>query len=115
MSDFEHYTSIVYNHSRLDFRYRCSEKIERSGDETMDSHQHDEALKYYSTALSIHPANTPGFFILRGKVCMTKGLWEDAIEEAEQVRQFRLVQLHSCQHTIIRQLHSIHPHRGATR
>ncbi|KAF8551264.1 TPR-like protein [Imleria badia] len=68
----------------LDFRFRCSEKLERFGDVAMDSRLHAEAVNYYSTALSIYPANTPGFFILRSKVCMAKCLWEDAIDEAKQ-------------------------------
>ncbi|KAF8547970.1 hypothetical protein OG21DRAFT_1607157 [Imleria badia] len=68
----------------LDFTYRCSEKMGRFGDAAMDSRPHDEALKCYSTALSIHPANTPGFFILRSKVCIAKRLWEDAIDKANQ-------------------------------
>ena len=89
--------------------------MERLGDSAMDSHQYDEALKYYSTAQSIHPPDTPGSFILEGKVCVTKGLWEDAIVQAEQVRQFHVVQLHSCRHAIIRQSHSIHRHHGAIR
>ena len=54
----------------------------------MDSQQHNEAIRDYSAALSIHPADTPGFFILRSKICMTNGLWEEAIHEAQQVHQF---------------------------
>ncbi|KAF8552474.1 TPR-like protein [Imleria badia] len=68
----------------LDFKYRCSEKMERFGDAIMDSKRRDAAIGHYSAALSIHPANTPGFFILRSKVCMAKGLWEDAMDEANQ-------------------------------
>ena len=87
--------------------------MERFGDSAMDSHQYDEALKYYSTALPIHPADTPGSFILEGKVRMTKGLWDDAIVQAEQVRQFHVVQLHSCRHAIIRRSNAINCHHGA--
>ncbi|KAF8554548.1 protein prenylyltransferase, partial [Imleria badia] len=68
----------------LDFRYRCSEKMEHFGDAAMDSKRNDEAFRHYSAALSIHLADTPGFVILRSKVCMAKGLWEDAIDEAKQ-------------------------------
>jgi hypothetical protein len=60
----------------------------------MDGQQRDEAIGHYSAALSIHPANTQGFFILRSKVCMTRGSWDDAIDEAKQVPQFRLVRVH---------------------
>lgn len=80
------YTSAVCDHdSRSDFRYRCSETLERFGDEAMDRRRHEEALKHYSAALSIHPVNTARFFILRSKVCMKKGLWEDALGDANRV------------------------------
>ncbi|KAF8551249.1 hypothetical protein OG21DRAFT_1445453 [Imleria badia] len=71
-----------------DFSYRCSEKLERIGDAAVDSQQPDEALKYYSAALSIHPANTQGVFILRSKVYMKKGLWEDALNDANEAITF---------------------------
>ena len=35
-------------------------------------------------ALSVHPANTQRFFILRSKVAMAEGLWEDAVEDANE-------------------------------
>ncbi|KAF8551245.1 hypothetical protein OG21DRAFT_1487133 [Imleria badia] len=71
-----------------DFRYRCCEKLGRFGDAAMDSQQDDEALKYYSTALSIHPANTQGIFILRSKVCIAKSLWEEALDDANEAITF---------------------------
>ncbi|KAF8552471.1 hypothetical protein OG21DRAFT_1443452 [Imleria badia] len=72
----------------LDFRYRCSDKLELFGDAAMDSQRHDEALKYYLTALSIHPTNTQRFFILQSKVGMTKGLWKDALDHAYEAIAF---------------------------
>ena len=70
--------------------------MERSGDKVMRSHEYDEAHKYYSTALSIHPVNTPGFFILQSKVCMAKGSSEDPINAVNQVRQCYFVWIHYC-------------------
>ena len=52
----------------------------------MDFPRHEEALRYYSAALSIHAANTEGFFILQSKIFMAKGLWEDAIDAMDEVR-----------------------------
>ncbi|KAF8555063.1 TPR-like protein [Imleria badia] len=72
----------------LEFRYSCSEKLERFGDAAMDSQQHDEALKYYSAALSVHPTNNHGFSILQSKHCMAKGLWEDALNVANEAIAF---------------------------
>ena len=60
----------------------------------MDGQRHDEAIGHYSAALSIHPANTERFFIMRGKVYLAKGSWDDAIDEAQQVRWSCHVQVH---------------------
>ncbi|KAF8553280.1 hypothetical protein OG21DRAFT_1267504 [Imleria badia] len=68
----------------LDFRYRYSEMLERFGDVAMDSQRHDEALKYYLVVLPIHPTNTQRCFIIRSKVCMANGLWEDALDHADE-------------------------------
>ncbi|KAF8547869.1 hypothetical protein OG21DRAFT_838193 [Imleria badia] len=50
----------------------------------MDSRRHDDALKYYSAALSIHPAKTQGCFIIQSKVCMAKMSWKDAVHYADK-------------------------------
>lgn len=68
--------------------------MERLGDAALDARQREEAIGHYSAALSIHPADTQRFFILRSKSCVAKGSWEDAVDEAEQVLQFCLVQIH---------------------
>ena len=51
----------------------------------MDSQRNDEALKCYSAALSIHPANTQGYLVMRSKVCMATRSWKDAIDHANEV------------------------------
>lgn len=68
-----------------DFKSRCSEQLERLGDSATENWRHDDALKYYSAALSIQPADTPGYFIMRSKSRMAKGLWEDALDDANEV------------------------------
>ncbi|KAI9574684.1 hypothetical protein HD554DRAFT_79908 [Boletus coccyginus] len=40
-----------------DFRGRCVEKLERLGDTASSSKMHDEAIGYYSSALSLDPTN----------------------------------------------------------
>jgi len=40
-----------------DFRGRCAEKLEKLGDIARDSKKHDEAIGYYSNALSLNPTN----------------------------------------------------------
>jgi hypothetical protein len=75
----------VCNHSPSDFKHRCFEQLERFGDSAMESLRHGEAHKYYSAALSIQPAETRGYFIMRSKGRMAKGLWEDALDDANKV------------------------------
>ncbi|KAF8548148.1 WD40 repeat-like protein [Imleria badia] len=41
----------------LDFRHRCVEKLEKLGDTARESTKHDEAIRYYSHALSLDPTN----------------------------------------------------------
>ncbi|KAI9567133.1 hypothetical protein HD554DRAFT_1027555 [Boletus coccyginus] len=40
-----------------DFRGRCVEQLEKLGDTARDSKNHDEAIRYYSNALSLEPTN----------------------------------------------------------
>jgi len=40
-----------------DFRRRCIEKLEKLGDLARDSKKHDNAIGYYSNALSLDPTN----------------------------------------------------------
>ncbi|KAF8555612.1 hypothetical protein OG21DRAFT_1483751 [Imleria badia] len=68
----------------LDFRQRCASKLEHLGDVAADAQQYAEAITQYSTALSLKPP-VPNFFIMRSKMYMAKGLWEDALEDTNQV------------------------------
>ena len=80
-----YYAACACDHFHLDFKNRCRENLERLGDGAMDNQKHDEAIKYYSSALSVYPPDTQRFFILRSKVGMAKSLWEDAVEDANEV------------------------------
>lgn len=51
----------------------------------MESGRHSEAHKYYSAAVSIQPADTRGYFIMQSKARMAKGLWKDALDDADEV------------------------------
>ena len=54
----------------------------------MDAQQYDNAITRYSAALSVDPAVPQDVLIKRSKVYMTMGLWEDALDDANQVRHF---------------------------
>ncbi|KAF8548150.1 hypothetical protein OG21DRAFT_801293 [Imleria badia] len=41
----------------LDFRKRCVERLEKLGDTAREAKKHDEAIRYYSHALSLGPTN----------------------------------------------------------
>ncbi|KAF8547868.1 YVTN repeat-like/Quino protein amine dehydrogenase [Imleria badia] len=68
----------------LDFRLRCYEKLERVGDAAVGAQRHDDAIIYYSAAISLNADSSQDVFIKRSKVRMAKGLWEDAVEDAKQ-------------------------------
>jgi len=50
---------------RLDFRVRCVDKLEKLGDTASNSKIHDEAIGYYSSALSLDPTNANDILLKR--------------------------------------------------
>lgn len=69
----------------VDFRQRCTERLEHNGDVAADTQQPADAIVQYSAALALDLQN-PHIFIKRSKVYLAKGLWEDALRDANQVR-----------------------------
>ncbi|KAF8549253.1 hypothetical protein OG21DRAFT_613435 [Imleria badia] len=66
------------------FRQRSAEKPERLGDAAADAQQPNDAIAQYSAALSLE-LPIPHVFIKRSKVYMAMGLWEDALDDANQI------------------------------
>lgn len=56
----------------------------------MDAQHHDDAIVQYSAALALDPAFPQDILIKRCKEYVAKGLWEDALEDANRVRCFCL-------------------------
>ena len=54
----------------------------------MGAQRHDDAIAQYSAALSLNPAVRQDILIKRSKVYVTKGLWKDALDDTNQVRDF---------------------------
>ena len=79
------YRCRLCNHCILDFKHRCLGKLESCGDVAMNAEQHDNAIFQYSLALSLNPSAPQGFFIKRSKAHMAKGLWEEALNDANEV------------------------------
>ena len=51
----------------------------------MNTRHYDEAISQYSTALSLDPVALQGLFIKRSKAYIAGGLWEAALNDANQV------------------------------
>ena len=52
----------------------------------MEAQRHDDAITHYSVALSLNPAVRQDILIKRSKVYVTKGLWEEALDDTNEVR-----------------------------
>ena len=83
----------LYDRSSSDFRLRCAEKLERLGDAAVDAKHYDDAITRFSAALSLDPAVRQDILIKRSRVYVANWLWEDALDDTNQVRHICLVQV----------------------
>lgn len=99
----------------LDFQQRCIEKIEKLGDAAMGSRNYAEAIEQYTTALSRKPTNIVQILAKRSSARSLMGLWEEALDDADEVRidLYSHVTLRQC--TLPRPPSSIHRTIEATR
>ncbi|KAI6100118.1 hypothetical protein F5141DRAFT_1204922, partial [Pisolithus sp. B1] len=67
-----------------DFTRKCAATFERIGDEASRSLKHDDAITQYSAALSLSPPNPASLLIKRSGARAAKGLWEDALQDANE-------------------------------
>ena len=72
----------------LNFKRRSSGKLEGLGDTAMNAERHDVAISQYSVALSLNPAAPQGLFIKRSNAYIARGLWQDALNDANKARPF---------------------------
>lgn len=56
----------------------------------MDAQHYDDAIVQYSAALALDPAFPQVILVRRSKAYVAKGLWGDALEDANRVRCFCL-------------------------
>ena len=73
----------------------------------MGLQQHDGAIAWYSAALSLGRPITR-VLIKRSKLYMQRGLWKDALDDANQVCRPYLMQVH-CRRSMERQCLKIRP------
>ena len=73
------------NNFLSDFKQRFSKKSECRGDAAFDAQRYNEAISEYSAALSLSPPSPQGLFIKRSKTYMTRDLWREALNDANEV------------------------------
>ena len=59
----------------------------------MDSQRYDEAISHYSTALSLDSHSPQGILIKRSKARVATGSWKQALDDANQVYHFYLMEV----------------------
>ncbi|KAF8555338.1 hypothetical protein OG21DRAFT_922733 [Imleria badia] len=68
----------------LGFQRRCTIKLGKLGDAAMDSGNHGEAAKHFSTILLLDPVNRLDVLIKRSKARTSMNLWGDALSDADE-------------------------------
>ncbi|KAF8555588.1 TPR-like protein [Imleria badia] len=69
----------------VDLKRKCIDKLEMLGDTALNSGEHDNAITRYTSALSLGPSNPRDILVKRSKARASKGLWEDALKDANEV------------------------------
>ncbi|KAG9310462.1 hypothetical protein JVU11DRAFT_9605 [Chiua virens] len=67
------------------FRRRFLEKLPSLGGAAASVQRPDDAIAYYSAALSLNPAFPQDILVKRSQAYMVNGLWEDALDDTNQV------------------------------
>ena len=60
--------------------------VESSGDTTVRDEQHGGAVFHYPTSPVLKPATLQNLLIKRSQAYMAKGLWVEALNDANKVR-----------------------------
>ncbi|KAF8547519.1 TPR-like protein [Imleria badia] len=68
-----------------DLRIKCIDMLEVLGDKAVSSGEHENAIARYTSALSFDPSNPINIFLKRSEARASKGLWEDALKDANEV------------------------------
>ena len=76
-----------------DFSSVCCGKLEHLGDSAVNAKEYDEAIWQYTTALSLDPVALQDLLGKRSEAHAGRGKWEDALNDANEVAHFSLLQL----------------------
>ncbi|KAF8556862.1 hypothetical protein OG21DRAFT_1495255 [Imleria badia] len=77
-------TSDVTADWDLDLVQKCLATFESNGDVAAKSNDPQGAIVQYSTALYLNPSNPVGLLVKRSKARAVLGLWEDALNDADE-------------------------------
>ncbi|KAN0087988.1 hypothetical protein V8E55_006609 [Tylopilus felleus] len=83
--DEEVYTNKLTTEWVSDFRRRCMEKLESSGDTAASDDRYSGAVSHYPTSSAVKPTMLQNLLIKRSKAYMAKGLWVEALNDANKV------------------------------
>ncbi|KAI6144211.1 hypothetical protein BKA82DRAFT_2383267 [Pisolithus tinctorius] len=67
-----------------DFTKKCIATLEHVGNEAFGSVKDDDIITQYSSVLSLSSPSPAGLFITRSRARAAKGLWEDALRDANE-------------------------------
>ena len=87
-SSCKQYMRHLYHLSPSDFKVRLSGKLASLGDDAMNARKYDVAISQYTTALSLNPATLGDLLGKRSKAHASRGEWEDALIDANEVAHF---------------------------
>ncbi|KAF8550350.1 TPR-like protein [Imleria badia] len=69
----------------MDLKRKCIDTLELLGDTALESAEHDNAIAGYTSALSLDPSKPINILVKRSKARASKGLWEDALMDSNEV------------------------------
>ena len=84
------------DHHLSDFTHRCCKTLEDLGNSAANAALYDEAVSQYTVALSLDPPSPRDLLIKRSKANVAIRKWNDALNDADQVVYFPLVQVRPC-------------------
>ena len=85
MSRYRDAYQVDANNVCSDLKKKCVEMLDGLGDTALRSGKHNEAIAWYTSALSLNPSNPIEILVKRSGARASKGLWEDALTDANEV------------------------------
>lgn len=80
----------MLEHLLSGFKQQCASSFEALGDKALHADDVNEALRQYSSGLSLKPPSPHSLFVKRSKARVAIGLWQRALQDADEVSSIRL-------------------------